>query len=264
MQMLGTIIGDVVGSIYEWDNIKTKDFPLFTKKNFFTDDTVITLAVAKALLNLNQDLKAWQTYLIQEMQRIGLQYPHSGYGGHFRLWLRSKHPKPYNSYGNGAGMRISPVAYVANSVEEVKFLSHLITEVTHNHPEGIKAAEAIAIATYLAKTNHSKKDIKTYIQKHYYPLKFTLDEIRPTYQFDVTAQGSTPQAIVAFLESEDFEDAIRNAISIGGDSDTVAAMTGSIAEAFYGVPQSLKTEVLGYLTEDLKAIINLFTQQYKI
>lgn len=263
MHMIGTIVGDVVGSIYEWDNIKTKKFPFLTSKHFFTDDTVMTLAIAKALLSLNKDLKSWQQHLIKEMQTIGLKYPTSGYGEHFMMWLISKKPKPYNSFGNGAGMRISPVAYVAKSMEEVKFLSHLITEVTHNHPEGIKAAEAIAVATYLAKTKHSKQEIKDYVQKHYYPLNFTLDEIRPTYRFDVTAQGSTPQAIVAFLESDSFEDAIRNAISIGGDSDTIAAMTGSIAEAFYGVPSAIGTQVIAYLTPDLKEILVDFNKQYQ-
>jgi type I restriction enzyme M protein len=261
--MIGTIVGDVVGSIYEWDNIKTKKFPFLTSKNFFTDDTVMTVAIAKALLSLNKNLKSWQQHLIKEMQTIGLKYPTSGYGEHFMMWLISKKPKPYNSFGNGAGMRISPVAYVAKSVKEVKFLSHLITEVTHNHPEGIKAAEAIAVATYLAKTKHSKKEIKDYVQKHYYPLDFTLDHIRPTYRFDVTAQGSTPQAIVAFLESDSFEDAIRNAISIGGDSDTIAAMTGAIAEAFYGIPKAIEKKTLSYLTDDLKEIVTLFNQKYR-
>ena len=260
--MIGTIVGDVVGSIYEWHNIKTKAFTLFTDKNFFTDDTVMTLAIANALLNLDKDLKTWQKQLIKDMQTIGLKYPHSGYGGHFKIWLGSKVPQPYNSYGNGAGMRIAPVAYVGKTLEEVKFLSQLVTEVTHDHPEGIKAAEAIAVAIFMARHKASKQDIKGHIQKHYYPLNFTLDQIRPTYTFDVTAQGSTPQAIVAFLESKSFEDAIRNAISIGGDSDTIAAMTGSIAEAFYGIPKEIETKALSYLTDDLKEIVRLFKQQY--
>ena len=170
---------------------------------------------------------------------------------------------PYNSYGNGAGMRIAPVAYVGKTIEEVKFLSQIVTEVTHNHPEGIKAAEAIAVATFMAKQKESKLTIKKYLQKHYYPLNVTLDEIRPTYTFDVTAQGSTPQAIVAFLESDSFEDAIRNAISIGGDSDTIAAMTGSIAEAFYGIPKEIETKALSYLTPDLKKIVKRFQQKYR-
>lgn len=261
--MIGTIVGDIVGSIYEWDNIKTKEFTLFTKKNFFTDDTVMTLAIASALLNLDVDLKSWQQHLIKEMQTIGMRYPDSGYGGHFMMWLFSKKPKPYNSYGNGAGMRIAPVAYVGKTIEEVKFLSQIVTEVTHDHPEGIKAAEAIAVAIFMARNKASKQDIKFYIQKHYYPLNFTLDQIRPTYSFDVTAQGSTPQAIVAFLESTGFEDAIRNAISIGGDSDTIAAMTGSIAEAFYGIPIGIETKAISYLTEDLKTMVRLFNQKYR-
>ncbi len=261
--MIGAIVGDIVGSVYEWDNLKKKTFKLFKTKSFFTDDTVMTLAIAHALLNLNQDLKSWQQDLIHDMQTIGLMYPNSGYGQHFMMWLLSKKPMPYNSYGNGAGMRIAPVAYVGKTIEEVKFLSQIVTEVTHNHPEGIKAAEAIAVATFMAKQKESKLTIKKYLQKHYYPLNFTLDEIRPTYAYDVTAQGSTPQAIVAFLESDSFEDAIRNAISIGGDSDTIAAMTGSIAEAFYGIPKEIETKALSYLTPDLKKIVKRFYQKYR-
>lgn len=263
MYMIGAIVGDIVGSIYEWDNIKTKEFKFLTKENFFTDDTVMTLAIAKALLKLDKDLKSWQTYLIKEMQTIGLKHPASGYGRYFMLWLLSKNPKPYHSYGNGAGMRISPVAYVGKTLDEVTFLSRIVTEVTHDHPEGIKAAEAIAVATFMARKKCSKSEIKQHIQKHYYPLNFTLKDIRPTYTFDETAQGSTPQAIVAFLESDSFEDAIRNAISIGGDSDTIAAMTGAVAEGFYGIPKAIQNKALSYLTKDLKDIVKNFNKQFR-
>ena len=261
--MIGAIVGDIVGSIYEWDNIKTKEFKFLTKENFFTDDTVMTLAIAKALLKLDKDLKSWQTYLIKEMQTIGLKHPASGYGRYFMFWLLSKNPKTYHSYGNGAGMRISPVAYVGKTLDEVTFLSRIVTEITHDHPEGIKAAEAIAVATFMARKKCSKSDMKKHLQKHYYPLDFSLEQIRTTYTFDETAQGSTPQAIVAFLESDSFEDAIRNAISIGGDSDTIAAMTGAIAEAFYGIPKAIEKKTLSYLTDDLKEIVTLFNQKYR-
>lgn len=263
MDMIGAIVGDIVGSIYEWDNIKKKEFKFLTKENFFTDDTVMTLAIAKALLKLDKDLKSWQTYLIKEMQTIGLKHPASGYGRYFMLWLLSKNPKPYHSYGNGAGMRISPVAYVGKTLDEVTFLSRIVTEVTHDHPEGIKAAEAIAVATFLARKKLTKPQIKKHLQKHYYPLNFTLHEIRSTYTFDETAQGSTPQAIVAFLESNSFEDAIRNAISIGGDSDTIAAMTGAVAEGFYGIPKAIQNKALSYLTKDLKDIVKNFNKQFR-
>ncbi|MFZ9197699.1 MAG: ADP-ribosylglycohydrolase family protein [Bacilli bacterium] len=261
--MIGAIVGDIVGSIYEWDNKKSKEFKFLTKENFFTDDTVMTLAIAKALLHLDKDLKSWQKLLINEMRNIGLKHPASGYGRGFMLWLLSKNPKPYHSYGNGAGMRISPVAYVGYTLDEVTFLSRIVTEVTHDHPEGIKAAEAIAVATFMARKKFTKIQIKKHLQKYYYPLNFTLHEIRPTYSFDETAQGSTPQAIVAFLESNDFEDAIRNAISIGGDSDTIAAMTGAIAGAFYGIPKPIEEKTLSYLTKDLLDIVVAFKQKYR-
>jgi len=260
--MIGALIGDIVGSIYEWDNQKSKEIKLFTSKSFFTDDTVMTLAIASALMHIDEDLKTWQKHLIETMQTLGRKYPNAGYGEHFMYWILSKNPKPYYSFGNGAGMRVSPVAYVGKTLEEVKFLAQLVTEVTHNHPEGLKAAEAIAVAIFMAKEKKHKTEIKTYLQKHYYPLDLTLDQIRPTYKFDVTAQGSTPQAIVAFLESDSFEDAIRNAISIGGDSDTIAAMTGSIAEAYYGVPKVLEDKALSYLTSELKLIVDVFSKKY--
>ena len=260
--MVGAIIGDIVGSVYEWDNLKSKNFPFLTPRCFFTDDSIMTIAIAVALLKSRKDPELLQSILVPLMQNIGRPYPKSGYGGHFYEWMYSDNPKPYHSFGNGAGMRVSAVGRVASSIEEVKLLSKLVTEVTHNHPHGILAAESIAMCTFLAYQGQSKDDIKDYVKTHYYPLGFTLDGIRDTYTYDVTAPGSTPEAIVAFLESTDYEDAIRNAISIGGDSDTIAAMTGAIAEAYYGIPKSIKSKGLKYLTPTLYRYVMEFESKY--
>ena len=241
--MLGAIIGDIVGSIYEWNNIKTKSFPLFSEKRFFTDDTVMTVAVAEALLN-----GGTPDDFIDSMKKIGRLYPNSGYGGHFISWLFSNDCEPYNSWGNGAAMRVSPCGWYAKSLDEAETLAEISASVTHNHPEGIKGAQATTAAIYLALTENSKPEIKSYIESKYgYDLNRTLDEIRPIYQFNETCQETVPEAIIAFVESNDFEDAIRNAISLGGDSDTLAAITGSIAEAAYGVPTDIEERALGYL-----------------
>lgn len=260
--MLGTIIGDIVGSIYEWHNHRSKSFALFHKNCFFTDDSVMTLAVAAALIKEPKPTQSLAKATVEMMQRLGRHYPDRGYGSRFSSWLEEDYPQPYNSYGNGAGMRVSAVAYVAHSIAEVKKLSAVVTGVTHNHPEGMLAAEAIAMCTFLALRGESKATIKAYVQRHYYPLNDTLDAIRPINQFSEKASVATPQAIQAFLEASDFEDAIRNAISIGGDSDTIAAMTGAIAEAYYGIPSSIKAKGLSYLPPTLKKIYTLFTKHY--
>lgn len=240
LKMLGTIIGDMVGSVYEFHNHRSKEFPLINSESFPTDDSIMTIAVAKAILEnsgkvdgLNQQAQKW-------MRKIGQQYPCCGYGGRFIEWMFSDHPMPYGSYGNGAAMRVSPCGFAARSLDEAKVLSRAVTQVTHDHPEGIKGAEATACAIFLARTGHSKDEIRTFIEDNYYRLDFTLDEIRATYEFNETCRETVPQAIEAFLESESFEDAIRNAISVGGDSDTLAAITGGIAEAFYGIPDNLR------------------------
>ena len=223
--MLGAIIGDIVGSVYEWDNIKTKDFPLFSEKGSFTDDTVMTIAVADALMK-----GGTPDEFIDSMKEIGRQYPNSGYGGGFSNWLFSDDREPYNSWGNGSAMRVSPCGWVAKSLDEAEALAEKSASVTHNHPEGIKGAQATAAAIYLARTGTKKDKIKEYIESNYgYDLRRTLDEIRPVYRFNESCQETVPEAIIAFLESTDFEDAFRNAISLGGDSDTLAAITGSIA-----------------------------------
>lgn len=242
--MLGAIIGDMAGSIYEFHNRRSKDFPLFVSDCFPTDDSIMTIAVAKAILENSGKVDGLSEQAIKWMRKIGQQYPCCGYGGRFIAWMFSDHPVPYGSYGNGAAMRASPCGFAARSLEEAKALSRAVTEVTHNHPEGIKGAEATACAVFLAKTNRSKQEIRAFLTENYYDLDFTLDEIRPHYQFNESCQETVPQAIVAFLESDSFEDAIRNAISIGGDSDTLAAITGGIAEAFYGIPDHLRSAAI--------------------
>ena len=246
--MLGAIIGDIVGSKYEFTSDKTKDFELFSSDSCLTDDSMMTIAVgcacAKSDLSDEEDFKSWVIYY---MRKIGREFPSAGYGYHFFRWIKSDFMGAYSSFGNGSAMRVSPVAWAAQSLEEAEKLAKWSAEVTHNHPEGIKGAQAVAAAIYFARTGKSKAEIKDYIEKHYYKLDFTLNEIRPAYEFDVTCQGSVPQAIQCFMESSDFEDAIRNAVSLGGDGDTQAAMAGAIAEAFYGIPENIKQKGLEYI-----------------
>ena len=260
--MLGAIIGDIVGSIYEWNNHKSKEFTLLTYRNYFTDDSVMSLAISKALLMAKTDYSDLGDMAIKYMQEIGRNYPDCGYGGGFYKWMFSDDPKPYMSYGNGAAMRVSACGFVARSLDEAIMFSKKVTEVTHNHPEGIKGAEATAVAIYLAKAGKNLLEIRDYINKHYYPLNFRLDDIREPYEFNETCQGTVPQAIEAFLESTSFENAIRNAISIGGDSDTIAAITGSIAEAYYGIPADIRKHTLTYLDERLLGILIEFENVY--
>lgn len=260
--MIGAIIGDIAGSRFEWHNIKTKEFELLMRDCHFTDDTVMSLAVCEALMSCKSNHSDLSEQAIACMQEIGNKYPHAGYGGSFRRWLRTKNPQPYNSWGNGSAMRVSGCGYAAESIEEAIQFSRMVTEVTHNHPEGIKGAEATAVAVYLARTGKNILEIRDYINKHYYPINFTLDSIRDDYTFDVSCQGSVPQALEAFFESRSFEDAIRNAISVGGDSDTIAAITGSIAEAYYGVPTSIRKHALTFLDERLLNILVEFENLY--
>ena len=275
--MLGAIVGDIVGSVYEWHNIKTKKFPLFRNDCRFTDDTVMTCAVAEAVMNGGR-----KDDFINALKKYGRMYPHAGYGGRFREWINSDDRKPYHSFGNGSAMRVSPCAWMMDCgfmdrtgcwPTEGSACAELSAAVTHDHPEGIKGAMATADAIFLCRYYFGgygddsetsfrndpakcKEIIKDHIEGKYgYDLSRTLDEIRPTYRFDVSCQGSVPQAIIAFLESKDFEDAIRNAISLGGDSDTIAAITGSIAEAAYGIPNWIKEKALSYLDEPLKDVL---------
>ena len=263
--MLGAIIGDIAGSRFEWQNIKTKDFELLTHLHGCkpTDDSIMSLAIAQAILECS-DADTLSQGAVRCMQKLGQKYPHAGYGGHFQRWLTEKNPKPYNSFGNGAAMRVSACGYAASSIEEAKIFSDAVTRVSHNHQEGMKAAEAVTVAIFMARNGSSMLEIRDHITKHYYDIAFTLDAIRPTYTFDVTCQGSVPQAFEAFFESTSFEDAIRNAISIGGDSDTIAAITGSIAEAYYGIPADIRKLALTFLDETQLDILNAFEAKYGI
>jgi type I restriction enzyme M protein len=260
--MLGAIIGDIVGSRFEWNNHRDKDFEFLTYKCFPTDDSIMSLAIAQAILVSKPNHSDLSKNAIECMQSVGRNYPDCGYGGSFYNWMFSDNPKPYNSYGNGAAMRVSPAGFAATSLEEAKELSRLVTEVTHNHPEGIKGAEATAVAIYLAKSGSSILEIRDYINDNYYPMNFTLDDVRDTYKFNETCQDTVPQALQAFFESTDFEDAIRNAISIGGDSDTLAAICGGVAEAYYGIPTDIRKHALTFLDQKLMQLLILFENKY--
>jgi ADP-ribosylglycohydrolase len=257
--MMGTIIGDIIGSRFEWDNKKTKEFELFTSDCKFTDDTVMTIAVLDALqlCSSRKSLDLTET-VVERMRYYGNLFPNAGYGGMFRGWLFGSNPKPYGSFGNGSAMRISPVIHYATDKVHLFQLVDIITNTTHNHPEGIKGARAIAYACYLARLGAGKESIRReIIAETGYDLNFSLASLTD-YKFDTTCQGSVPQAIVAFLEAESFEDTIRNAVSIGGDSDTIAAMAGSIAEQFYGIPEEIQNKAMKYLPSGLKAVVERF------
>jgi len=254
--MLGAIAGDIIGSVYEFSNIKSTEFPLITGRSDFTDDTVLTIATADCILSNGKYPEYYKKYF--------RKYPGRGYGGNFSLWGESDDLNPYNSYGNGSAMRAAPVGYISNKLEEVLEEAKRSAEATHDHPEGIKGAQAVASCVYLARKGSKKEEIKEYIINSFnYDLNDSLDNIRPGYRFDVTCQGSVPQAIIAFLESNDFEDGVRKAISIGGDSDTIACITGAIAEPYYGgVPEEIKSKVLLKLDEDMLEVMSKFYAKY--
>lgn len=266
--MLGAVLGDIIGSAYEWYNVKTKDFPLVTTGTKYTDDTVMTLAVAKWLM---EDAAHSEVGLVRCMQELGRAHIMAGYGSRFIRWILSKNPKPYGSWGNGSAMRVSPIGLFAESETETLQLARITANVTHNHPEAIKGAEAVALAVFLNKRNTAislesrKKITKSRIESQFgYNLNRTLDEIRPTYQFDVSCKGSVPEAIIAYLESESIEDCVRNAISIGGDSDTIAAIACSIFMAREDCRQEKNAWVNAfekYLTADLKTIMEEFEKR---
>jgi ADP-ribosylglycohydrolase len=254
--MLGAIAGDVIGSVYEWHNIKTKDFPLLVDNCVFTDDSILTVALADAILSGASYGPVMKAYY--------KRYPHAAYGGGFHRWARSGNMAPYNSWGNGAAMRISPAAYAYGTLEDVLRQARLFTAVTHDHPEGIKGGQATAAAIFIGRTGGSKADIRNYVQQNFgYDLGRTVDAIRPDYEFDESCQGTVPEALTCFLESTDFEDAIRNAISLGGDSDTLACITGAVAEGFYGaIPAHIAKPVLQKLDKNLHDITSRFMQTY--
>ena len=264
--MLGAILGDMIGSPYEFtqNNIKTTDFPLFSEKSHFTDDTVMTLAVAEGLMNGENDEDAVKAELIAAMRKYGKMYPWAGYGQKFFLWLGSKKPEPYGSYGNGSAMRVSSVAWLFDDLATVERFARISAEVTHNHPEGIKGAQATAAAIFMARQGETKEAVQNYIETHYgYDLSRTPEMIRPGYIHIETCQQTVPEAITAFLHSDSFENALRIAVSLGGDSDTLAAITGSIAEAAYGIPEDLKREALSRLDAPLVAVYQHFAEILK-
>lgn len=261
--MIGAIIGDIVGSRYEFRNHLSKDFELFTDECAFTDDTVMTCAVADALMQRGErdDDAALSRQTVESMQRIGRMYPDCGYGARFIHWMFSENPQPYNSCGNGSAMRVSAVGFLAQSEDEVKRLSHAVTAVTHDHPEGIKGAECTAMCIFLARQGKSREEIRRFVEENYY----TLDKSCEDWRREMNGmhgreicQISVPQALECFFESTDFEDCIRNCISIGGDSDTIAAIAGGIAEAFYGVPEELVEKAKTYLPAPLLDVVERF------
>ena len=262
--MIGAILGDIIGSPYEFDRgNKSKDFPLFSEKSTYTDDTVMTLAVCMAFLDAQHDDSDDRILqlLANRMRRFGKLYPNAGYGGMFRKWLRNPDCQAYNSFGNGSAMRVSSVAWLYNDIDAVRHAARLSAEVTHNHPEGIKGAEATAAAVFLARTGCSKAEIKEYIEHEFgYALNRTCDEIRPNYRHTETCMETVPEAITAFLEGNSFEDVIRTAVSLGGDCDTLAAIAGSIAEGFYGVPSELKEECCNRLPKPLFKVLEAFEE----
>ncbi len=307
--MIGAIAGDIIGSRFEWHPHKSTEFELFTEDNRCTDDTVMTLAVMKAILETEADYKRsgqeekphmdvvfpseggmknanGDTDLSQSngedvqqedsyyhelsknavhwMRKLGRKYPFAGYGGRFGKWLLSFHPKPYHSFGNGSAMRISPVGIAGRSLEETIRMSEAVSAVTHDHPEGIKGAEAVAVAMYLLRTGKSKEEVEAYISEHYYSMDFDLIERRETYQFDVSCQGSVPEALKAFFISPNYESTVRIAVSLGGDSDTQAAIAGSLAEVCYGVPMEIRAAALKYLDKYQRSIVEEFEERYPL
>ena len=256
--MVGAILGDMIGAPYEFDRgNKTKDFPLFGRGSEFTDDSVMTVAVAEALMDSRgRSDEEIRKALVRSMQKWGHKYPHAGYGGMFRQWLHEADPQPYGSYGNGSAMRVAAAGWLGDTLEQVRHLAVLSAEVTHNHPEGIKGAEAVAAAIWLARSGRSKEEIKAYIVKEFgYDLSRTCDEIRPTYYHVESCQKTVPEAVTAFLEGQDFEDVIRTAVSLGGDCDTLTCIAGSMAEAYYGVPGDLEEECRRRLPGDMRQVL---------
>ena len=261
--MYGAFLGDIIGSPYEFDQgDKRKDFPLFSPESTFTDDTVMTAAVADAFLDAPDDEDVIRRRLVASLHKWGQAYPDAGYGGRFGMWLFLEGSEPYQSYGNGSAMRVSPVAWLYHDMDTVRRMARLSAAVTHNHPEGIKGAESTAAVIFLSRTGHSKAEIRAYVEREFgYDLSRTCDEIRPGYFHIESCQQTVPEAITAFLEGTDFEDVIRTAVSLGGDCDTLAAIAGSMAEAFYGVPEELKQQCLSRLDAPLRDLLLRFMKK---
>lgn len=280
--MFGALVGDIIGSHFEFNNTKSKDFPLFNEDTRFTDDSVLTLAISKYFLKFPKEIN--KNELIKIVKETALKYINAGYGPSFLRWINSDSLLPYNSYGNGAAMRVSPVAYVSNSLEETIKLSDFVTSITHNHEEGLKGARCIATSIYLLLHGATKSEVKEYVEKNYYQLNFDYQDLVQNYKFEISCQKSVPQAIYIFLISINYTDALRNAISIGGDSDTISDMVLALSEAYYlnknnkegykitnSLPETKKNEILyinsnslNYLTKDLLKISKVFNKKYEL
>ena len=257
--IIGAIAGDIIGSTREFNSIKTKDFDLFKRESVFTDDTIMTLAIANWLIKDKISKKV----LVNELKYWGNMYPNGGYGGMFREWLKQESPQAYGSWANGSAMRVSPCAWAGDSLEEVQNLAYKSAVVTHNHPEGIKGALATADAIYLARIGAKKSEIKDHVEvRDEYDLSRKLDDIRPDYTFDVSCAGSVPESIICFLEAKNFEDTIRNAVSLGGDADTQAAMAGSIASAYWEVPKDIAYKTINRLDYELLEVLIEFEEKF--
>lgn len=254
--MIGAIAGDIIGSVYEQRPIKSREFPLFAAASRFTDDTVLTVAIADAILS--------QRPYRESLREFGRRHPGAGYGASFIGWLNAADPQPYGSWGNGAAMRVSPVGFAFDSEAEVLAQARMTAEVSHDHPEGIRGAQATALAVYLARTGTGKASLRARIGREFgYDMARSVAEIRPGYGFDVSCQGTVPEAIIAFLDADSYEDAVRNAVSLGGDSDTLACITGGIAAAFHGgVPAEIREQALQRLSPDLRAVVERFCRRY--
>lgn len=262
--MYGAIAGDMIGSVYEFNSIKTTEFPLFSRRSHFTDDTVMTVAVAEALMKTADlsDLAAVRAAVVKSMQRWGRKYHDAGFGGTFYHWLDKRDPKPYGSFGNGSAMRVSSVGWLAGDADQVKELARATADVTHDHPEGVKGAQATAAAIYMARKGKTKDEIRKVIEDEYgYDFSRSLAEIRPHYHFEVSCQKSVPEAILCFFEGDSYESVVRNAVSLGGDADTQAAIAGAIAEAYYGIPEEIVKEARSRLPEDMRSVADAFTAQ---
>ena len=264
--VLGAIAGDTIGSPYEFDNVKSEEFPLFSETSRFTDDSVMTLAVAEGVTAALDDGRPISAALVRSMRELGRSYPDAGYGGRFCRWLfRDPDPAPYGSWGPGSAMRVSPVGWAFGSLDLVEFAAAETAKVTHNHPEGVRGAQAVAGCVYLARNGAEKDDIAWYVQERFgYDLGFSLDEVRGRYEFDESCQGTVPYAIKAFLEADGFERAVRKAVSIGGDSDTIAAIAGSIAHARYGIPRPIEEETRKRLPARLRDLNDRFCDRFGV
>jgi len=264
--MLGAVIGDIVGSRFEWHNIRSKEFALFHEDCTFTDDTVMTCAVAQAILDWDEEKRpSWQrlSQLSEKnMRELGKIYPDRGYGGNFGQWLYDESMGPYYSCGNGSAMRIFPVGWAADSLESCIAMSHAVTAITHNHPDGIMGAEATAVQIFLARSGYSLSALQEYEEEHYYPLEHDLVWLQDNYRWSSLCDGTCQSAYVCLYESKDYEGCIRNCMSIGGDSDTIGAIAGGIAETCYGIPENLVSAALRYLPDELITIYNAFTQRF--